>query len=263
MTGVGARPAVRPVRPERVGKMRLDQLVVERGLALTRTQAQAAIMAGEITSEGQRLSKPGQLVKMDVVVERFSRRTKYVGRGGDKLEGALRDFHLAVEGWSCLDVGSSTGGFTDCLLQQGAARVTCIDVGRGQLHVKLRTDPRVTVKEGVNARYLRPADLPGPFDLAVVDVSFISLTKVLPAVAPLVRERTGRILALIKPQFEVGPAAIGRGGIVRDPKAQENAVRHVSKRLDDLGLEKLGVHRSHLTGGDGNVEFFLLAKRRA
>ncbi len=252
MTGRTEPRAAAP-RPERVGKVRLDQLVVERGLAITRTQAQAAIMAGEITSAGRRLSKPGQLLRRDAVLERFSRRTKYVGRGGDKLEGALHDFHLAVEGWSCLDVGSSTGGFTDCLLQQGAAHVTCVDVGRGQLHVKLRNDPRVTVHEGVNARYLKPPDLPGPFDLAVVDVSFISLTKVLPAVAPLVRERTGRVLALIKPQFEVGPAAIGRGGIVRDPKARESAVRHVGRRLADLGLEKLGVRRSRLTGGDGNV----------
>lgn len=261
MTGDRERPAARAPHPERMGKVRLDQLVVERGLALTRTQAQAAIMAGEITSEGQRLNKPGQLLRPDALLERFSRRTKYVGRGGDKLAGALRDFHLEVEGWTCLDVGSSTGGFTDCLLQHGAARVTCVDVGRGQLHMRLRSDPRVDVREGVNARYLKPGDLPGPYDLAVVDVSFISLNKVLPAVAPLVRERSGRVLALIKPQFEVGPSAIGRGGIVRDPKAQESAVRHVSRHLEEAKLEKLGIARSCLTGGDGNVEFFILAKR--
>ena len=249
-------------KPQRRPKIRLDQLVVERGLLPNRTRAQAAIMAGEISSEGQRLSKSGQLVSQDIPLVRHSRQTQYVSRGGDKLAGALKDFHLNVEGLTGLDVGSSTGGFTDCLLQHGAAHMYCVDVGKGQLHMKLRQDPRVTVLESVNARYLKPGDLPGPFDLVVIDVSFISLTKIFPAVAPLIKARNGWILALIKPQFEVGPAAIGKGGIVRDVKAQEGAVRSISAGLKDFGLEKLGVHRSHLTGADGNVEFFILAKRK-
>lgn len=242
-------------------KMRLDQLAVERGLFPTRSRAQAGIMAGELSSAGKVLSKPGHLVKSDIPLDRKSSLARYVSRGGEKLEGALREFGLEVAGWQCLDIGSSTGGFTDCLLQHGAAGVYCVDVGKGQLHMRLRNDPRVTVNEGVNARYLKPADVPGPFDLVVVDVAFISLTKLLPVIAPVLKERTGRLLALIKPQFEVGPAAIGRGGIVRDPKDRDEAVRSVVGRLKEHGLVKLGLARSRLTGADGNVEFFLLAKR--
>jgi len=242
-------------------KVRLDQLVVERGFYSSRARAQAGIMAGEISTEGQLLSKPGHLVRDTISLTLRKRQARYVGRGGDKLEGALKDFWLEVEGWACLDVGSSTGGFTDCLLQHGAAHVHCVDVGRGQLHQRLRQDPRVTVLEGVNARYLTPGDLPGPFDLVCVDLAFISLTKVLPALAPLIRVRQGRLLALIKPQFELGPAFIGKGGIVRDPKAQDAAVKSVTAALKTTGLSKLDVQRSRLTGADGNVEFFLLAKR--
>jgi 23S rRNA (cytidine1920-2'-O)/16S rRNA (cytidine1409-2'-O)-methyltransferase len=245
----------------KIEKVRLDHLVVERGLCLTRTRAQAAIMAGEIFSGEQLLSKPGHLVKADIPLSVRSRKTKFVGRGGYKMEGALREFHLDVTGWSCLDIGSSTGGFTDCLLQQGAARVFCVDVGKNQLDYSLRQDPRVTVIEGVNARYLKPGDVPGPFDLAVVDVSFISLTKILPAVAPLVQPRLGKILALIKPQFEVGPAAIAKGGIVKDKKARESAIHHVVGHLAEAGLAKVGVKSSCLHGTDGNIEYFLLAER--
>jgi 23S rRNA (cytidine1920-2'-O)/16S rRNA (cytidine1409-2'-O)-methyltransferase len=241
------------------GKMRLDQLLVERGLFPNRTRAHAAIMAGEIISEGQRLNKPGHLVFKDIPLAVNSRHLRYVSRGGDKLEGALADFHLNVDGWKCLDLGSSTGGFTDCLLQHGASQVVGVDVGKGQMHMNLRNDPRVILLEGVNARYLRAADVPGPFDLVVVDASFISLTKIIPVIPPLMKERQGRLMALIKPQFEVGPAAIGKGGIVRDPKAQEGAVKTVTAALKEHGLAKLGVERSHLTGADGNVEFFVLA----
>jgi 23S rRNA (cytidine1920-2'-O)/16S rRNA (cytidine1409-2'-O)-methyltransferase len=219
-------------------------------------------MAGEISSGDQRLTKPGHLVPEDLPLTLKPATTRYVSRGGDKMAGALQDFKLSVAGWRCLDLGSSTGGFTDCLLQNGAVNLHCIDVGRGQLHQRLRSDARVTLREGVNARYLKPTDLPGPFDLVVIDVSFISLTKILPAVAPFVKERNGRVLALIKPQFEVGPAAIGKGGIVRDAKAQEGAIKSVVASLKPNGLLKLGVHRSRLTGADGNVEFFLLAKRK-
>lgn len=242
-------------------KVRLDQLLVDRGLFANRTQAHAAILAGEIFSEEQLLTKPGHLVDPHLPLSRKSRRTRFVGRGGYKLEGALRDFQLDVHDWSCLDLGSSTGGFTDCLLQQGASRVWCVDVGKGQLHIRLRTDPRVTVQEGVNARNLKPGDFPDLFDFAVIDVAFISLTKILPAAAKLVNVRTGRILALIKPQFEVGPAAIGKGGIVKDKQARDDAIQHVVESLEACGLRKIGIKPSCITGMDGNLEFFLLAER--
>ncbi len=252
---------VKEPKPAKVAKVRLDHLLMERGLFPTRTRAHAAIMAGEIVSEGHRLTKPGHLVLADIDIVVNSRHTQYVSRGGDKLEGALKDFRVMVEGWHCLDLGSSTGGFTDCLLQHGAASVYCVDVGKGQLHMRLREHPQITLVEGVNARYLRASDVPGPFDLVVMDLSFISLTKIIPILPPLIKERNGRLLALIKPQFEVGPAAIGKGGIVRDPKAQEQAVKSVTACLKEHGLHKLGVERSHLTGTDGNVEYFVFAKR--
>jgi 23S rRNA (cytidine1920-2'-O)/16S rRNA (cytidine1409-2'-O)-methyltransferase len=251
------------VKTGKPGKIRLDQLLVDRELFPNRTRAHAAIMAGEIISAGHRLSKPGHLVPTDIILSVNPRHAKYVSRGGDKLEGALTDFRVNVEGWKCLDIGSSTGGFTDCLLQQGADSVYCIDVGKGQLHMNLRNHPKVTVVEGVNARYMRASDLPGPFDLIVVDVSFISLTKIIPVVPQLLKERNGRLLALIKPQFEVGAAAIGKGGIVRDPKAQEGAVKSVTACLKEHTLDKLGVERSRLTGADGNIEFFVYARREA
>lgn len=244
-------------------KVRLDQLAVERGLFPSRTQAQAAIMAGELFAEDTLLSKPGHLVARNIALSHKSRRARYVGRGGFKLAGALKDFKLDVEGYFCLDVGSSTGGFTDCLLQQGSARIWCVDVGKGQLDYQLRKDERVTVQEGVNARYLKPEDFSDLFDLAVIDVSFISLVKILPAISPLIKERHGRILALIKPQFEVGPAAIGKGGIVRDKPARDAAIQHVLDSLTASGLTKVGVKSSCLKGTDGNQEYFLLAEKTA
>ncbi len=242
-------------------KMRLDQLAVERGMFTSRSQAQAAIMAGELFTDDTLLSKPGHLVERTIALSHKSRRPRYVGRGGYKLAGALKDFRLDVEGFACLDVGSSTGGFTDCLLQQGAARVCCVDVGKGQLDYWLRQDERIIVREGVNARYLKPADFSELFDLAVIDVSFISLVKILPAVSPLVKPRHGKILALIKPQFEVGPAAIGRGGIVKDKQARDTAIQHVLEALTGIGLTRQGVKSSCLKGTDGNQEYFLLAEK--
>ncbi|MEW6515303.1 MAG: TlyA family RNA methyltransferase [candidate division FCPU426 bacterium] len=242
-------------------KLRLDQLLVERGLFASRTQAHAAVLAGEIFSGDQLLTKPGHLVDLHLPLSRRSRRARFVGRGGYKLEGALQDFQLDVHGWNCLDVGASTGGFTDCLLQHGAGHVWCVDVGKGQLDISLRTDPRVTFQEGVNARHLKPEDFPETFDLAVIDVAFISLTKILPATARTVKVRAGKVLALIKPQFEVGPAAIGKGGIVKDKPARDRAIQHVIESLDACGLRKLGLRPSVITGADGNQEFFLLAER--
>ncbi len=244
-----------------VKKVRLDQLAVEKGLFASRSQAQAAIMAGELFSNGQLMAKPGQMVKPEISLSFKSKRLRYVGRGGYKLEGALKDFKLAVVNWNCLDVGSSTGGFTDVLLKNGAHHVCCVDVGKGQLDINLRNDERVTVMEGVNARYLTPDDVPGPFDLAVIDVSFISLKKILPVIAPLVKSRKGYILALIKPQFEVGPAAIGKGGIVRDKKARDLAVQHVLEEVSFMGLKKIGVKPSCIKGTDGNQEFLALMER--
>ena len=206
------------------------------------------------------LAKPGHLVPTNLALTFKSRQTRFVSRGGVKLEGALQDFKLDVTGAHCLDVGASTGGFTDCLLQYGAAHVHGIDVGRGQLHMRLRGHSRVTFQEGVNARYLSPADVPGPFDLITVDLAFISLTRVLPVLASLLKPRSGRLLALVKPQFEVGPEAIGRRGIVKDAKAHEQALRKVTASMRKHGLVKIESARSHITGTDGNVEFFLLAK---
>jgi 23S rRNA (cytidine1920-2'-O)/16S rRNA (cytidine1409-2'-O)-methyltransferase len=242
-------------------KIRLDQLVMERGFFYTRTQAQAGILAGEIYSEDKLLSKPGHLVDRELPLSLKSRRSRFVGRGGFKLEGALKDFQLNVQGWDCLDIGSSTGGFTDCMLQQGAKNVCCVDVGKGQLHYRLRRHAKVRVMESVNARYLKPEETGGPFDLAVIDVSFMSIIRILPAIAPLLKTRSGRLLALIKPQFEVGPADIGKGGIVRNEPARKRAIHRVLEHLETSGLIKLGLRRSCLTGADGNIEYFLLAKR--
>ena len=242
-------------------KTRVDQLAVERGLFHSRSQAQAAIMAGELFSEDKLLSKPGHPVDQNIPLSVKSRRSRYVSRGGYKLEGALNDFHMDVTDYHCLDVGSSTGGFTDCLLQHGARQVTCIDVGKGQLDYKLRQDQRVVVREGINARHMQPGEFSEKYDLAVIDVSFISLTRILPAVAPLVRERKGKVLALIKPQFEVGPAAIGKGGIVRDKQARDLAIMRVVECLATCHLKKNGVKACCITGKDGNQEFFLLTER--
>ncbi|MCD4814423.1 TlyA family RNA methyltransferase [bacterium] len=246
----------------KVKKCRVDQLAVERGLFQSRNQAQAGIMAGELYSDDSMLSKPGHLVKADIPLSRKSRRQRYVGRGGFKLEGALKDFQFEVRDMVCVDIGSSTGGFTDCLLQHHAVRVHCIDVGKGQLDFKIRKHPQVTVSEGVNARYLKPEDFAETFDLAVIDVSFISLTKILPAVSELLEPQGGKIIALIKPQFEVGPAAIGKGGIVRDKQARDGAVQHVLQCLPDCHLKKINVRPSCIKGTDGNQEFFLFAERR-
>lgn len=244
-----------------VKKVRLDQLVVERGLASTRTQAHAAILAGEIYSGDRQLPKPGHLFDPQVPLSLRSRRSRFVSRGGVKLEGALKAFELQVQGLDFIDLGSSTGGFTDCLLQTGAASATCVDVGKAQLDYKLRQDPRVKVMESVNARTLKPEDFPKLFDLAVIDVSFISLTKVLPIAAALIKPVTGRVLALIKPQFEVGPQAIGKGGIVTDKAARQAGIQHVTDALSISGLRQLGIEPSCITGMDGNQEFFLLAER--
>lgn len=237
------------------GRMRLDLLVTSRGLAPSRHQAEAAIRAGEIFVEGQRFDKPGTRVAEDAGVERRSRTPAYVSRGGIKLAAALDAFGVDPAGLVVLDVGASTGGFTDCVLQRGAARVHAVDVGRGQLHWRLRQDARVAVLEGRHAARLEPGDLPEAADLATVDCSFISALKVLPAVSRLVRPG-GRILVLVKPQFEAGPRA-APGGVVRDPAVHEAVLRRFTSGARELGLAVEGMVASPILGPQGNREFFV------
>ncbi len=245
-----------------VKRERIDKLLVERGLAESRTKAQALVMAGVVLVNEQRVEKPSDQFVTDApirVKHADDPASRYVGRGGLKLEAALREFQLDVDGAVCLDVGASTGGFTDCLLQKGAQKVFAIDVGHNQLDWRLRNDPRVEAREGVNARYLQPDDFPVKFDLAVVDVSFISATMVLPAIVPLIKE-SGAIVTLIKPQFEVGRGEVGGGGIVRDPAKRTRAIEKVNQSADNLGLRLAGVVESPIQGAEGNIEFLALYK---
>jgi 23S rRNA (cytidine1920-2'-O)/16S rRNA (cytidine1409-2'-O)-methyltransferase len=234
-------------------KTRIDQLLVVRGLCASREQAQRAIMAGRVTVGGRRAEKPGLQVSRDALVE-VQGGERYVSRGGFKLKAALDHFRISVEGKVCLDIGSSTGGFTDCLLQHGAARVYAFDVGRGQLAWRLRNDPRVIVREGVNARYLTAAEIPEKVELCVADVSFISLTLILPAVFALLPDAADMIV-LIKPQFELAPDKVGRGGVVRDPALHADAVGRIRRFIEEKGWRWLGVIESPLPGREGNLEF--------
>lgn len=241
---------------------RIDKLLVDHGLAESRTKAQAMIMAGVVLVDEQRVEKPSQQfdINSSIRVKGGDDPTsRYVGRGGLKLEAALREFQIDVAGFVCLDVGASTGGFTDCLLQHSAQRVVAIDVGHNQIDWRLRNDPRVEVREGVNARYLQPEDFSEKFDLAVIDVSFISVTKVLPAIVPLLRE-TGAIITLIKPQFEVGKGEVGSGGIVRDTAKRLRVVDDVNAAATALGLNVVNVIESPIQGAEGNVEYLALYK---
>lgn len=239
---------------------RIDKLLVERGLAESRTRAQAMVMAGVVLVNEQRVEKSSDQFTSDAqirVKHADDPASRYVGRGGVKLEAALREFQIDVNGAVCLDVGASTGGFTDCLLQNGAQKVFAIDVGHNQIDWRLRNDPRVEVREGVNARYLQAEDFPVKFDLAVIDVSFISATMVLPAVVPLLRDG-GSIVTLIKPQFEVGRGEVGGGGIVRDVAKRAQAVEKVNQSAAELRLSVAGVIESPIQGAEGNVEFLAL-----
>jgi 23S rRNA (cytidine1920-2'-O)/16S rRNA (cytidine1409-2'-O)-methyltransferase len=242
--------------------MRADVLLVERGLAPSRTAAQRLIVAGHVfTRDGDAkvaLTKASATVHADVELEiEASELDRFVSRGGLKLEGALGHVALDVANSRCLDVGQSTGGFTDCLLQRGAANVVGVDVGHDQLHAKIRNDTRVTCIEGVNARTLQ--NIGEPFDLIVADVSFISLTKVLPQWPALLREG-GRVLSLVKPQFEVGADNLARGGIVRDESLYAVVEKSIRKACADAGLNVLDYFDSSIRGGDGNREYFVYAK---
>jgi 23S rRNA (cytidine1920-2'-O)/16S rRNA (cytidine1409-2'-O)-methyltransferase len=244
--------------------VRADQLLVERGLAATRSQAQRLIAAGVQWFDGARwlrVAKNGDIVPDQAQVQLLDdSEARYVSRGGLKLEGALRTTGLDVTGWTCLDVGQSTGGFTDCLLQHGAAAVTGIDVGQGQLHEKLRRDARVVAIEKLNARDLSDEQVGGHYDLVTGDLSFISLTLVLPSLAPLMKP-DGHMLLLVKPQFELQPGQIGKGGVVRDPALYPLVEQRLRDACAGLHLAVAGWFDSPIAGGDGNREFFLHATR--
>lgn len=242
---------------------RIDKILVDRGLADSRTKAQALVMAGLVLVNEQRVDKPSAVVSpVDIIRIKGTGDPafRYVGRGGLKLEAALHHFNLNPENLRCLDVGASTGGFTDCLLQHGARRVTAVDVGHNQIDWRLRNDERVEVREGVNARYLTAQDFAEPFDLIVMDVSFISAAKVLPALVPLLTAN-GRIVTLIKPQFEVGKGEVGRGGIVRDPEQHARVIAEINEAAAALGLKVEGVIESPIQGAEGNIEFLACYRR--
>jgi 23S rRNA (cytidine1920-2'-O)/16S rRNA (cytidine1409-2'-O)-methyltransferase len=244
---------------ETADKKRIDVLLVERGLADSRTKAQAMVMAGVVLVDERKAAKASEVYAGDVPIriKGDTPESKYVGRGGLKLEHALSAFSIDVAGFNCIDIGSSTGGFTDCLLQNGAAHVTAIDVGTNQLDWKLRSDPRVEVRENTNARGLTSSDFEHRFDLAVMDVSFISVTKLLPAVRQLLKDE-GRIVVLIKPQFEVGKGEVGKGGIVREPEKHERVVSQVHAFAGEIGLRLIGMIDSPILGAEGNKEFLAL-----
>ncbi len=232
-------------------------LLVTRGLFASRNRAQRAIRAGYVSVQGCIVRKPGARVPEQAAVQ-LLKSHRYVSRGGDKLQRAIEAFDLDIRGLNVIDGGASTGGFTDCLLQHGARSVCAVDVGRGQLADSLRADPRVTVVEGTNLRYVGGDDLPGaPFDMATIDVSFISVIKILPSLLILLRPGAG-VVVLVKPQFEVGPARVGKGGIVRDPELHRQVLMRVMDEATTLGFVACGLEPSPVTGSGANIEFLLL-----
>ena len=236
-------------------KKRLDVLLTEQGYADTRSKAQAIIMAGLVYVDGQKADKPGTSYEETAAIEVRGETCPYVSRGGLKLEKALRDFGVKPEGYVCSDSGASTGGFTDCLLQQGAKKVFAIDVGYGQLDWKIRSDPRVVVMERTNIRYVTPEDLGEPLDLSVIDVSFIGLEIVLPTIKTLLKPGCGQVLCLIKPQFEAGKENVGKKGVVRDPKIHKMVLDNFATLAHQLGFAILGLTFSPVKGPEGNIEF--------
>lgn len=242
------------------GKIRLDRLILERGLVDSRERGQALIIAGQVLANGQKLDKSGALVPEDAEIRILGERLPYVSRGGLKLESALREFGVAVAGRTAIDVGASTGGFTDCLLQHGCGKVYAVDVGYGQIAWKLRQDPRVVVIERTNIRTMDPSLIPAPVDIVVIDASFISLEKILPSIMHFLGPRSD-LIALIKPQFEVGKGLVGKGGIVRDETARAAAVEKVKAFFQETGFEVRGLIPSPITGQDGNVEYLIYGVR--
>lgn len=236
-------------------KKRLDVLLVERGLSENRTKAQAVIMSGLVDVNGQRADKPGVSYEETVDIQIRGAACPYVSRGGLKLEKALRDFGVHPADYVCSDSGASTGGFTDCLLHQGAKKVFAIDVGYGQLDWKIRNDPRVVVMERTNIRYVTPEDLGEPLDLSVIDVSFISLKIVLPAIKNLLKPGQGQVLCLIKPQFEAGRDKVGKKGVVREPETHKEVLDNFVALAGELDFTILGLTFSPVKGPEGNIEF--------
>jgi 23S rRNA (cytidine1920-2'-O)/16S rRNA (cytidine1409-2'-O)-methyltransferase len=253
---VGLKTTVRPT------KVRLDRLLVERGLADSREKAQALILAGQVLVNDQKVEKCGARVPADAELRLAGETPRYVSRAGIKLEAALDHFGVDPSGKVCLDVGASTGGFTDCLLQHGAARVLAVDVGTNQLDWKLRRDPRVVSLEKTNARYLKRETIGEPIDLATMDVSFISATLILPAIPPLLKPQA-EILVLAKPQFEAGRGQVGKGGVVRDERVRAEAVARVARKLEQLGFTAVENAESVLPGAEGNREYFVHGLWRA
>ena len=243
-------------------KVRLDKLLVDRGLAVSRERAHALVLAGKVLVNGQKVEKAGASVDPSAEVRLLGEDLKFVSRGGVKLERALEHWHIDVNGRVCMDVGASTGGFTDCLLQHGASRVIAVDTGYGQIAHRLREDPRVRLLERTNARYLKAEDVGEAVDFVAVDVSFISATLVLPAVIRAARgEARSRLelVVLVKPQFEAGREAVGKGGIVRDAQAQALAVEKVGRAAQELGAKRIDSIDSPILGAEGNREFLLHA----
>lgn len=240
-------------------KERIDKLLVERGLADSPSKAQAMVMAGVVLVDEKRADKPSDSFPVESVIriKGDTPESKYVSRGGLKLKAALREFRIDPAGFNCLDIGASTGGFTDCLLQHGAERVVAVDAGTNQIVWKLREDTRVDVREKTNARNLRPEDFDSLFDLIVIDVSFISVTKIIPVLSHLLSS-AGRVVILIKPQFEVGKGEVGAGGIVNDPEKHQRVIAEVNRSATKHGLALAGLIDSPITGAEGNNEFLAL-----
>ncbi len=236
-------------------KKRLDVLLVEQGFADSRTKAQAIIMSGNVYVDGQKADKPGVAYEEHIQLEVRGAACPYVSRGGLKLEKALRDFGVNPTGYICSDSGASTGGFTDCLLQQGAKKVFAIDVGYGQLDWKIRSDPRVVVMERTNVRYVTTEQLGEPLDLSVIDVSFISLKIVLPVIKTFLKPQSGQVLCLIKPQFEAGKDKVGKKGVVRDPAVHQQVLDDFVALTKETGFHILGLTYSPVKGPEGNIEF--------
>ena len=237
-------------------KKRLDVLVCEQNPEMSKSRAQAMIMSGTVYVDGQKETKSGSMFPEDTIVEVRDNSLKYVSRGGLKLEKAMQEFAVDLKGKVCMDIGSSTGGFTDCMLQNGASRVYAVDVGKGQLHYKLREDDRVVVMEKTNIRYVTPEDIPEKIQFASVDVSFISLSLVLPAALPLLDERK-ELVMLIKPQFEAGREKVGKKGVVREPKVHKEVIEKTVDLAEENGLTVSGLSYSPVKGPEGNIEYLI------
>ncbi len=261
MTAQSKEPRTKKRASRSAAAVRLDRLLVERGIVETRERGKALILAGQVMVNGRKVDKAGALVPADGDIRILGLQMRYVSRGGLKLEAALKEFKIDVSRKTAMDIGASTGGFTDCLLQHGAKKVYAVDVGYGQMAWRLRTDSRVVLIERTNIREMEPSLVPEPIDIATIDVSFISLEKVIPHVMKFLAPGGG-IVALIKPQFEVGRGQVGKGGIVRDAAARRAAVEKIESFIRNTELDVKGVIESPISGQDGNVEFLIYAVRR-